>query len=57
MKTATAQFVSKKVAAIGTCLQAVSTQIVKNNALDAGAAAGTCVTQFRKLNDSRSLGK
>jgi len=50
VKTATAQFVSKKVATIGTCLQAVSTQIVKNNALDASGAASICVKQFRKVN-------
>ena len=39
VKTATAAFVKNKVAAIGTCLQAVSTQIVKNNAADASGAA------------------
>ena len=57
VKTATAAFVKNKVAAIGTCLQAISTQMVKDNAVDASAAASTCVTQFRKLSDSRSLGK
>ena len=55
VKTATATFVKNKVAAIGTCLQAVSTQIVKNNAADASGAAARCVTQFRKINDSRGL--
>jgi len=57
VKTAAAKFVSKKVAAIGTCLQAISVQMVKNNAVDASAAASSCVKQFRLLNDSRSLGK
>jgi hypothetical protein len=57
VKAATGTFIKDKVTAIGTCLQAVSTQIVKNNAGDAHLAANTCVTQFRKLQDSRSLGK
>jgi len=57
VKVAAAAFVKNKVAAIGTCLQAISTQMVKNNVSDASAAASTCVTSFRKLNDSRSLGK
>jgi hypothetical protein len=57
VKTASAAFVTNKVAAISTCLQAISTQMVKDNAADAHAAASTCVTSFRKLNDSRSLGK
>lgn len=57
VKVATAKFVTNKVAAIGTCLQAVSTQMVQNNAVNASAAASTCVTEFRMLSDSRSLGK
>ena len=39
VKTATKAFVTNKVTAIGGCLQAVSTQIVKNNAADASGAA------------------
>jgi hypothetical protein len=57
VKTATATFIKNKVTAIGTCLQAVSTQMVKNNAADASAAGSVCVTQFRKLYDSRGLHK
>jgi len=57
VKGATAQFVSKKVTATGTCLHAIPTQMVKNHAVDAGAAVRTCVTPFRKLNDSRGAGK
>jgi len=57
VKVATAAFVKNKVAAIGGCLQTVSTQIVKKNAADVHAAAATCVTQFRKINDSRGLNK
>jgi hypothetical protein len=57
VRTATKQFVAGKTAAIGTCLQAVSTQIVKNNKPNASGAAQTCVTAFRKLNDSRGLGR
>jgi len=57
VKAAMASFVANKVTAIGGCLQAVSTQVVKNNAVDAHAAAGVCVAQFRRLNDSRGLNK
>jgi hypothetical protein len=57
VKVATATFVKNKAAAIDTCLQAVSTQMVKNNAADAGGAASTCVTQFRKLSDPTHPGK
>jgi hypothetical protein len=57
VKTATAAFVKNKVAAIGTCLQAISTQMVKDNAVDASGAAITCVTQFRKLYDPTHPGK
>jgi hypothetical protein len=56
VKTSTATFIKGKVAAIGTCLQQVSTEIVKNNH-SAGNAAATCVTQFRKINDTRGAGK
>ena len=38
MKAATKAFIANKVMAIGTCLQAVSTQIVKNNAPNAAGA-------------------
>jgi len=57
VKAATQQFVTNKMAAIGGCLQAVSTQIVKNDKPDASGAAAICVTSFRKLHDGRSLGK
>ena len=57
VRAATQQFVTSKLAAIGGCLQAVSTQIVKNHKPDASGAAAICVTSFRKLNDSRGLGK
>src|SRR5579862_288834 len=57
VKAATAAFVSGKIAAISTCLQAVSTQLLKDNQSDASGAASTCVTQFRKISDSRNLGK
>ena len=55
-KTATAKFIKDKVAALGTCLQQVSTEIVKNSH-NAASAAATCVAQFRKINDSRGAGK
>jgi hypothetical protein len=57
VKVATATFMKSTVAAIGGCLQAISTQRVKNNKPDASLAAATCVAQFRKLNDSRGLNK
>jgi hypothetical protein len=57
VKTATKLFVTKKVTAIGACLQAVSTQFVDKNLPNAHNAAGTCLTQFRRINDSRGQGK
>jgi hypothetical protein len=57
VRTAAASFVKGKVSAIGTCLQAVSKQLIQNDGGDASGAALTCVKQLRKLNDSRGLGK
>lgn len=56
VKSAARTYVDAYVKAVGTCLQAISTQIIQNNA-DATNAARTCVTQFRLLNDSRNAGK
>ena len=57
VKTATAAFVNNEIGAISTCLQAVSTQLVKNTAPDPRFAAATCVSRFRKLYDSRGHGR
>jgi len=57
VKAATAAFVHAKISAVTSCLQAVSTQVVKANGPDAHAAAGVCVTQFRRLYDSRGMHK
>ena len=57
VKVATASFVKNKIAALGTCLRALSTQLVKNTAPDVRFAAAPCAAQFRRLNDSRGLGK
>ena len=57
VKVATQKFVAGSTASIGSCLQAVSTQIVKKGAADAIDAGAACVSAFRKLRDSRGLGK
>lgn len=57
VRVATQKFVAGSAAAIGSCLQAVSTEIVKKDAADALDAGPACVTAFRKLSDSRGLGK
>jgi hypothetical protein len=57
VKVEAAKFIQKKVTAIGKCLQAVSTQVIKKNAADVSGAAALCVTQFRSINDSRNAGK
>lgn len=57
VKTAAAKYVSGKAGAIDGCLQAISSQLIKNNAADVSKAAATCVAQFRLLNDSRGAGR
>lgn len=57
VKVETAKFIHKKIAAIGACLQAISTLVVKYNAPALSGAAGLCVTQFRSINDSRGKGR
>jgi len=47
----------KEMLAIGTCLQKISTEVLKNNAAIDTAAARICVTQFRKINDTRVVPK
>jgi hypothetical protein len=57
VKVATATFVKNKVTAIGTCLQAVSTEVIKKDAATASGAAANCVRQFRAIHDTRGAGK
>src|SRR5262245_53299726 len=57
VKPATKKFVVDKVRAVGTCLHAVSTQFVKRNLPNAHDAAGICLAEFRRINDSRGQGK
>ena len=58
MRTETAKYIKGKETAIGVCLQRISTQVVKKNgAGDVGKAAAACVAQFRKISDTRALGK
>jgi hypothetical protein len=57
VQRASAKFVTGEVKAVSTCLQAISQQLVQKGAVDASGAAKRCVTQLRKLNDSRGLGK
>ena len=58
VKVETANYIKGKEAAIAACLQRISIEVVKKNgAGDVGKAATTCVAQFRKISDSRALGK
>jgi hypothetical protein len=57
VKTQGRRFVDSYVLAVGTCLQAVSTQIVENNVVSPAAAARQCITQLRKTHDTRGAGK
>jgi len=57
VKIAAERYAARYSKAVGTCLQAISKQIIQNNAGDPSGAAKTCVAQFRKLNDSRGMGK
>jgi hypothetical protein len=51
-----AKFVKKRALAVGACLQKVSSDVIKSNAAVTSTTAKLCVTQFRKIFDSRSLG-
>jgi len=52
------KFVQNYVKAAATCLENVSTDLVqKNLGTPSTATANACVTQYRKINDTRSLGE
>jgi hypothetical protein len=57
VKAEGAKFVQAEILAIATCLQKLSLEAVQNNVAFDSAAARLCITQFRKLNDSRGAGK
>jgi hypothetical protein len=57
VKAEGAKFVQAEILAIATCLQKLSLEAVQNNVAFDNAAAQTCITQFRKINDSRNAGK
>ena len=57
VKLESRKFVQGYLNAVGSCLQKVSTAMVQKNAPDATGAAAPCITQFRKLRDTRGLGK
>lgn len=50
-------FVQNTIAAVAACLQATSVDVIKKNVAVSLATSKTCVTQFRKINDTRGLGK
>src|ERR1043166_4231851 len=52
-----AGYVRGEMLAIATCLQKISTEVIRNNASIDASAARTCITQFRKIKDTRGLGK
>ncbi|MBI3786345.1 MAG: hypothetical protein HY270_23405 [Deltaproteobacteria bacterium] len=56
VKTETGKYLKKRQAAISACLQKAATRIVKSNLSLDNLTAKLCVTQFRKLNDSRNIG-
>lgn len=57
VRTAARTYLTNYTNAVGTCLQAVAGKVVKADLPLTAAVASTCVTQFRKLSDSRALGK
>src|SRR5438128_1810530 len=57
VKTESTKFIKGEVVAITTCLQRISVEVIQNNAANVANAARTCISQFRKINDSRGLGK
>ena len=52
-----AKFVKAEIYAISTCLQRIAYEQIRNNAAIDNVAARTCIAQFRKLHDTRGLGK
>jgi hypothetical protein len=57
VRTAAKTYVQNYVNAVGTCLQAVASKVVKYNAPVNSIVASSCVLQFRYLSDSRALGR
>jgi hypothetical protein len=52
------KFIQSYVADVTACLQKVSTDVVQNNLVaPSSSTAKACVTQYRKISDSRALGK
>jgi hypothetical protein len=56
VKAAAAQFVQGKIAAVSTCLQAISGNIINKNVPVSTITAKACVSQFRKIHDTRGKG-
>ena len=52
-----ANFIMNHARAISNCLKKISVELIKKNAADVSKAANTCIAQFRKINDTRGLGK
>jgi hypothetical protein len=57
VRTEGKMFVQNTIAAVGTCLKAVATDVIKKNVAITAATSKTCVKQFRTINDTRGLGK
>jgi hypothetical protein len=57
VRKATEKFLAGEVKAMGSCLKKVAGSVLKSNGGVTTAIANTCVKQFRKINDSRGLGK
>jgi hypothetical protein len=58
VKIEATKFVRAEILAMATCLQKISTALIRNGGtIPDNTVARTCITQFRKLNDTRAAGK
>jgi len=57
VRTEGKKFVQNTIAAVAGCLKAVAVDVIKKNVAISLATEETCVTQFRKIWDTRGLGK
>jgi hypothetical protein len=57
VRKAAEKFISGEVKAIGSCLKKVAANVIKSNTAVTVSTAQSCVKSFRKVNDTRALGK
>jgi hypothetical protein len=51
------KFVKSRIKYVDACLKKIANEIIGKNSANAANAAKTCVKMFRRLNDSRAIGK